>query len=131
MGANWKSNDWDRLVRGEDCPVCDVIQTAKCQDAHGIAIADLRLSRLFLAKNQYVPGYCVLMCQRHVIEPYELSADERSQFFADLAIAGRVLQTVFQADKPIDPTPAGQEVYLSAEAYAERIALIRAHLDAV
>jgi len=159
MGANWKSNDWDRLVRGEHCPVCDVIQTAKREDAHGIAVADLRMSRLFLAKNQYVPGYCVLMCQRHVIEPYELTTDERIQFFDDLAMAGRVLHTVFQADKmnynilgnviphlhvhivpryftdnaphrPIDPTPSGQEVYLSAEAYAERIALIRTHLDA-
>jgi hypothetical protein len=40
MGDNWKSNDWDRLIRGEQCPVCDVIQTAKREDAHGIAVAD-------------------------------------------------------------------------------------------
>ena len=159
MGASWKSHDWDRLVRGERCPVCDVFQTTGHEDAHGIVVANLRLSRLFLARNQYVPGYCVLMCQRHVIEPYDLTADERTLFFDDVARVGHVLQTAFQADKmnynilgnviphlhvhiipryftdsapnrPIDPTPVGQEVFLSAEGYADRIALIRAHLEA-
>jgi diadenosine tetraphosphate (Ap4A) HIT family hydrolase len=30
--------------------------------------------------------------------------------------------------RPIDPTPQGHEVYLSAAAYTERITLIQAHI---
>jgi diadenosine tetraphosphate (Ap4A) HIT family hydrolase len=157
MAESWKSDNWDALIRGEGCPVCELIDTARPEDEHGIAVADLRFSRLFLAKNQYVSGYCVLMCHKHVVEPYELAADERALFFDDLAVVGKGLQTAFKADKmnynilgnvvphlhahiipryftdsaphrPIDPTPIGHELYLSEAGYAERIALIREHI---
>ncbi len=156
MAENWKPHSWDALISGESCPVCDLIETEQAEDDHGIAVADLRFSRLFLAKNQYVRGYCVLMCRRHVIEPYDLSADERAMFFGDLAAVGKGLQAAFSADKmnynllgnvvphlhahilpryftddaprrPIDP--GVKEVYLLAEEYAERIQLIREHVD--
>lgn len=160
MAECWKSENWDDLIRGDNCPVCDLINLDKAEDAHGIAIADLSFSRLFLAKNQYVQGYCVLMCHRHVIEPYELTADERAKYFDDLALVGQVLEKAFKADKlnynilgnviphlhthilpryftddapnrPIDPGLKGHEVYLSKEGYEERIKLIRSHIGTV
>jgi diadenosine tetraphosphate (Ap4A) HIT family hydrolase len=152
MPQSWKSKDWDALVSGDGCPVCDLLRTAEGEDEHGIAVADLRFSRLSLSKNQYVPGYCVLICRRHVIEPHELAADERMMFFDDLALVGKGLQAAFKADKmnynilgnvtphlhvhilpryftdgapnrPIDPEL--EKVYLSAAEYAERIRLIQ------
>jgi diadenosine tetraphosphate (Ap4A) HIT family hydrolase len=157
MTTNWKPEHWDTLINGEQCPLCELIQRAKPEDADGIRVADLRFSRLSIAKNQYVPGYCVLLCHTHVIEPYELTSDQRMLFFDDLALAGKALQAAFHADKmnynilgnavphlhvhiipryftdsapqrPIDPTPQGHEVYLSAEASTERITLIQTHL---
>lgn len=157
MTTNWKPEHWDTLINGEQCPLCDLIQTAKPEDAHCIRVADLRFSRLSITKNQYVPGYCVLLCHTHVVEPYELTSDQRMLFFDDLALAGKALQAAFHADKmnynilgnavphlhvhnipryftdsapqrPIDPTPHGHEVYLSAEASTERITLIQTHL---
>ena len=89
MAESWKAENWDALIRGEDCPVCELIRLDEAEDEHGIAIADLSFSRLFLAKNQYVRGYCVLMCHRHVIEPHELTAEERAKYFDDLALVGR------------------------------------------
>ena len=156
MPESWKSQNWDALLSSESCPVCDLIQTAKAEDAYGIVVVDLSFSRLFLAKNQFVTGYCVMMCRKHVIEPYELTAEERSMFFDDLAVAGRGLQAAFRADKmnynilgnviphlhvhilpryftdsapnrPIDP--GLKEVYLSQAEYAERIKLIQEHLQ--
>ena len=59
MPQNWKSQNWDALLSGESCPVCKLTQTAKQEDAYGIAVVDLSFSRLFLAKNQFVTGYCV------------------------------------------------------------------------
>jgi len=155
MAENWKSANWDELVSGASCPVCEVIQSAAQEDAHGFAVVDLKLSRLFLAKNQYVAGYCTLLCRQHVIEPYELTSADRVAFFDDLSLIGKGLQQAFKADKlnyqilgnmvphlhvhvvpryftddaphrPIDPWH--QQVYLSPTEYAERIALIQTHL---
>jgi diadenosine tetraphosphate (Ap4A) HIT family hydrolase len=159
MAQSWKPDGWETLITGERCPVCDLIATAQQQDKHLRPIADMRFSRLFLAKNQYVPGYCVLICHRHVIEPHELTAEERTLFFDDVSVAGQALQAAFTADKmnynilgnvvphlhvhiipryftdnaphrPIDPTPQGYEVYLTAADYVDRIALIQQHLEA-
>ena len=159
MADSWKADDWDALVRGNDCPVCDLIRLDldTAEDDHSIAIADLSFSRLFLQKNQYVQGYCVLMCHRHVVEPHELASDERTMYFDDLALIGRVLQRAFGADKlnynilgniiphlhthllpryftddaphrPIDPGLKGHEVILPKAGYQDRIELIRAQL---
>lgn len=146
------------MIRGESCPVCDLIRSGKLEDAHGITVTYLTFSRLFLAKDQFVKGYCVLICRQHVIEPCELSAAERVTYLNDLAHVGNVLQQAFQAAKmnynnilgnviphlhthilprhftdsapnrPINPGLKGYEVYLSAEEYAERINLIRTYL---
>ncbi len=158
MSNSWKSDNWDDFINGQNCPVCDLISSNKSEDAHGIYIADLSFSRLFLAKNQYVQGYCVLMCHRHVIEPYALTTAERTSYFNDMALVGRVLEKVFKADKlnynilgniiphlhthilpryftddapnrPIDPDV--KKEYLSSEGYEERINLIRSHIKTV
>lgn len=153
MSENWKSKNWDSLITGETCPVCDLLHLDKQEDEHLIKICDLTFSRLFLAKNQFVRGYCVLICRRHVIEPYELSNQERVSYFDDLALVASVLQRLFIADKmnynilgnvvphlhthilpryftddalnrPIDPVLKGHEVYLTASEYEGRLRLI-------
>ena len=91
--------EWDALVRGDGCPLCGAVASDAVADDYGHTVADLRLSRLRLASNQSSPGYCVLICGRHVCEPHELTADERERFFADLCDAGRAIATVFGAFK--------------------------------
>lgn len=158
MPESWKPTNWDALVSGASCPVCDLLQTAQHEDEHGIAVGDLTFSRLFLAKNQYVPGYCILMCHKHVIEPYELTDEERRKFFDDVAAVAQGLQAIFGADKmnynilgnavphlhvhvlpryftdraphrPIDP--AAERHCLSAGEYTERIKMIQERIGAV
>jgi diadenosine tetraphosphate (Ap4A) HIT family hydrolase len=90
---------WDALVRGENCPLCAVIDSDEPADSHGYTIADLSFSRLRLATNQYCPGYCVLICHRHVREPYELGRQERATYFEDLMRAAQAIETVFQPIK--------------------------------
>jgi diadenosine tetraphosphate (Ap4A) HIT family hydrolase len=85
---------WDALVRGEDCPLCATVRSTDAVDEHGYTIADLQLSRLRLTSNQFVPGYCVLICARHVIEPYHLTSAERTLFFDDLARAAEAIARV-------------------------------------
>jgi diadenosine tetraphosphate (Ap4A) HIT family hydrolase len=143
---------WQALVRGDDCPLCQVIQSTDPGDEFAIAVAQLRLSRLNLSRNQFVPGYCTLICTKHVREPYELTEEEQALFFGDMMRAGRALERVFNPVKmnfqilgnavphlhahivpryygdsapsrPIDP--GARTVQLSAAKYAERIRQIR------
>lgn len=86
---------WDALVRGEGCPVCAEIEPRESVNNEGLFVADLRMSRLRLQKNQFVPGYCVLLCHLHVREPYDLDDQDRSLFFDDMMRVGRALDTVF------------------------------------
>ena len=153
MPENWKSKNWDSLISGEICPVCDLVHSDAHEDEHLIQICDLTLSRLYLAKNQFVKGYCVLICRRHVIELSELSRPERAAYFDEVALVANVLQKIFAADKmnynilgnvsphlhthilpryftdsapnrPIDPALKGHELFLTASEYRNRINLI-------
>src|SRR5262245_50364131 len=87
---------WDALVRGESCPLCQELQSAVPVNQYGITITDLPMSRLRLAGNQFVRGYCVLICKRHVQEPYHLPRTQYLQFFDDMALVGQALERVFQ-----------------------------------
>ena len=147
---------WDALVRGEGCPACAEVTSTELANDEGFFVADLGLSRVRLAANQFVTGYCVLLCHRHVREPYELDASECSLFFGDMVRVGRALEQVFTPLKmnfnilgnavphlhvhilprfygdpaphrPIDPNDG--QVFLKREEYRQRIELIRAALS--
>jgi diadenosine tetraphosphate (Ap4A) HIT family hydrolase len=90
---------WDALVRGEGCPLCGAVVATEASDAFGTTIADLGLGRLRLAANQFSPGYCVLICTRHVREPYDLTDAERARFFDDMMRAARALERVYAPTK--------------------------------
>lgn len=153
----WMPRDrWESLVRGENCPLCAVIQSAEPANEFAFMVANLRLSRLSLSKNQFVAGYCTLVCTKHVREPYELTAEEQSLFFGDMMRAGQALERVFNPVKmnfqllgnevphlhahlvpryygdpapsrPIDP--GAHVITLTAQAYEERIKAIQLALE--
>jgi diadenosine tetraphosphate (Ap4A) HIT family hydrolase len=61
----------------------------------GSFVADLAISRLRLSIHQSLPGYCILLCKRHVREPYDLPHEEQQLFFEDMMRVGRALDRVF------------------------------------
>ena len=154
--SDWMPRDrWESLVRGENCPLCARIQSAQPADEFAIAVADLRLSQLYLSKNQFVRGYCTLVCAKHVREPYELTAEEQALFFGDMMHVGQALELAFNPVKmnfqllgnevphlhahlvpryygdsapsrPIDP--GAQVIRLTGQEYEERIKVISAAL---
>jgi len=90
---------WEALVRGEECPICAGLALNEYENAHGYTIADLSISRLRLSTNQSVPGYCFLICKKHVREAYDLNQEERQLFFNDLMRAAQAIETVFNPIK--------------------------------
>lgn len=83
---------WDALVRGEGCPLCASPDPERL-------IAELRVSRVILASNQAVPGYCMVIYRDHVREPYELDLEKRTAFWEDTLRVGATLQKLFMPAK--------------------------------
>jgi diadenosine tetraphosphate (Ap4A) HIT family hydrolase len=94
--GEWMPLDqWNALVGGEGCPLCTEIASTKIADEYGYTVADLNMGRLRLGARQFALGYCVLICKKHVREPYELNIEERSIFFEDLMHAAQAIDKVF------------------------------------
>ena len=156
--AQWMPRErWDALVRGEDCPLCADMMSTEREDAHGYFVADLSFTRLRLAADQHVPGYCVLICRKHVREPHELKHEERGAFFEDMLKVGETLERVYSALKinygifgnavphlhchiqpryygdpyPGQPVRGTRPMRLTPNEYRERIGAIRAALGVV
>jgi len=91
QAEQWMPRDkWDALVRGKECPLC-LPPT--------YLIAELRVCRLVLARNQAIKGYCMAIYADHVREPYELEFEQRTAFWEDMLQAGAALEKLFGADK--------------------------------
>ena len=64
-----------------------------------IEICHLRVSRLFLFKEQTYRGRCLVAYDKHVNDLNELSDDERNAFMADVAQVTRAMQQAFSPEK--------------------------------
>ena len=68
-------------------------------DKFGIYVCDLNVSTLILFKEQSHPGRCIVAYKDHVSEIVDISDEERSAFFADVARAAKAIHAVFKPDK--------------------------------
>ena len=64
-----------------------------------IEICHLRVSRLFLFKEQTYRGRCLVAYDKHVNDLNELSDEERNAFMADVAQATCAMQKAFNPEK--------------------------------
>lgn len=79
-----------------DCLYC---QQNELQKSLMIKICDLKVSTLFLFKEQSYPGRCIVAYKDHVKELFELSEGVRNTFMSDVCRAASALQIAFSADK--------------------------------
>lgn len=68
---------WAALIDGSTCPMC--------RGTDRIVIATLSSGRVELINDANFIGYCVLVYRRHVVELYDLDADERRQLIEDIS----------------------------------------------
>ena len=80
----------------KDCLYCTNNQTQK--DLM-IEICHLRVSRLFLFKEQTYRGRCLVAYDRHVNDLNELNDQQRNDFMADVAQATHAMQRAFNPEK--------------------------------
>lgn len=94
--SQWMPREqWDALVRGENCAFCAHLKREGDFDGYGFIVADLNVTRLKLTRNQYIHGECVLTYKRHVKEFYDLPREEQYLFMDDLSRSARAIEKVF------------------------------------
>jgi diadenosine tetraphosphate (Ap4A) HIT family hydrolase len=87
--------EWQTLLDGTRCPICKIAATTQ-DTALDLYVGLLPLSAVRLSRNQMARGYTLVYCRRHVIEPFELAARERRQFFADVLTVAEALQRIYR-----------------------------------
>ena len=80
-------------------PNCGYCMRGEVLDAFGIHICDLSVSSLIIFKEQSHPGRCIVAYKDHVSELVDISEEERTAFFADVARAAKAIHAVFHPDK--------------------------------
>lgn len=86
-------------MKDQNCGYCMREENPALLDAFGIFICKLSVSDLILFKEQSHPGRCIVAYKDHVSELTDLSDDERSAFFADVARASKAIHAAFHPDK--------------------------------
>lgn len=87
---------WDNLIRGIDCPFD--APRAESNDYWDL-IASLKVSSLYLAKNQTYRGQCLLIFDcRHAVRLEQLPEHEWMDFCADLFRAERASARALKPD---------------------------------
>jgi diadenosine tetraphosphate (Ap4A) HIT family hydrolase/RimJ/RimL family protein N-acetyltransferase len=85
---------WERMCRGDACPLCEAMTLPHDQDRYGVTLLRTESSLVRLSRNQRQRGYCVVVSVKHVVEPFQLPAHEARAFFDDvMAVASGVWQT--------------------------------------
>ena len=81
-----------------------------------LPLANLRVSRAFLFKEQTYHGRCLVAYNGHVNDLNELSDEERNAFMADVAQVTRAMQRVFNPEK------------INYGAYSDKLSHLHFHL---
>lgn len=97
----------------KECLYCTNNQTQK--DLM-IQFAELRVSRVFLFKEQTYRGRCLVAYNGHVNDLNELSDEERNAFMADVAQVTRAMQKAFNPEK------------INYGAYSDKLSHLHFHL---
>ena len=82
---------WAERLTPEGCPFC----TTEPWSVH----VGLPASRVLIPEEAVLAGYVLVVSRRHVIEPYELPADESAQFWADAMQAAAAVASVVKPVK--------------------------------
>ena len=81
-----------------------------------IKICDLKVSQLFLFKEQSYLGRCNVVYNDHAVEFHELSDEQRNAFMLDVATVGKAIATAFNPTK------------INYGAYADTISHLHMHI---
>ncbi len=99
-------------------PISECLYCQNNETLHNlmIKICDLKVSQLFLFKEQSHKGRCNVVYNNHTVEFHELSEEQRNLFMEDVATVGNAIAKAFNPDK------------INYGAYADTISHLHMHI---
>jgi len=95
---SWKNDEeWQNEIKGVNCPMCGDMQVER--NRHSTLIKELPASYVRLSLNQDYRGRILVILKRHAAELFELSPEELTAYWADVANAARAVHDVVQPAK--------------------------------
>lgn len=92
-GAVWsRPQEWELWKSESKCPVC---RSGRPNNV----LVEFDASFACAGPKAPLPGYVCMVARRHVVEPFELPAVEREQFWAESMLVARALNTLFAPGK--------------------------------
>jgi diadenosine tetraphosphate (Ap4A) HIT family hydrolase len=92
-GGTWSDlESWRALCDGTGCPIC---AAGRPRDV----IAEFPSSWVTAPAVAPLPGYVAVVSKSHVVEPYELAAEDRAAFWEDVMTAARALARLLRPIK--------------------------------
>ncbi len=88
-GRLWSDDPeaWRQLSSEDGCPICDRLASGEVSNVIAATAAVLVTAE----PDATLPGYVCVTSRRHVVEPYELSESDQSEFFVDAMSVARAL----------------------------------------
>src|SRR4051812_42626788 len=94
MTSGWPE-DWVELSRGHGCEMCD--SNRPDEDRYGIRIHATANADAILQRANIQRGYTLVIWRgRHVTEPFELSDEEASAYWREVAKVAKALATYYK-----------------------------------
>jgi diadenosine tetraphosphate (Ap4A) HIT family hydrolase len=100
----------------EKAPDCLYCQRNELQKSLMIEICDLKVSTVFLFKEQSYYGRCVVAYKDHINELFELNESDRNDFMEDVCKVAAAMKNVFAPVK------------INYGAYSDKLAHLHFHL---
>lgn len=95
---SWENTEsWEKLLSGENCPMCNDIHLK--ENKHSFLIKELKYSFVRLPKNQFDFGWVILAFKNHAVELYDLSPEELSGFMSEVSMVAKAVSEEFNAVK--------------------------------
>jgi diadenosine tetraphosphate (Ap4A) HIT family hydrolase len=111
-GSIWDTPErWQALVDGSGCPIC--------RRGHPLGVLVERPTTWITSDARAATrGYVCVVAKRHVVEPYELEAEERTGFWEDVLFAAERLARLLQPQKVNYEIHGNTLAHLYAHIYA-------------
>lgn len=86
-------------MKDENCAYCMREETPELYKAFGYYVMDLRVSSLYVFREQSHKGRCIVAYKDHVSELVDISPEERALFLEDVADVSKAIHKAFNPDK--------------------------------
>lgn len=86
-------------MKDKNCAYCMREEKPELYQAFGYYVMDLKVSSLYIFKEQSHLGRCILAYKDHVSEIVDISKEERELFLEDIANVASAIHKAFAPDK--------------------------------